>query len=99
LLQRTLKELKDRIAAKWGLDPSKILRTVHSVHGGLEVEVDDDVVQELRDGQDMTLEIEEVVEQTAGVRREWEMAVDSIDDAPEPTTDRLTGEFVLRLTF
>ncbi|KAJ3453277.1 hypothetical protein MRS44_017524 [Fusarium solani] len=99
LLQRTLKELKDRIAAKWGLDPSKILRTVHSVHGGLEVEVDDDVVQELRDGQDMTLEIEEVVEQTAGVRREWEMAVDSIDDAPEPITDRLTGEFVLRLTF
>ncbi|KAM5354937.1 hypothetical protein ACJ41O_001583 [Fusarium nematophilum] len=99
LLQRTLKDLNDRIAAKWGLDPSKILRTIHSIHGGLEVEMDDDIVRELRDGQDMALEIEEVVKQTAGVRREWGMAVESIDDAPEPTTDKPTGEFVLRLTF
>ncbi|KAH6874145.1 CP2 transcription factor-domain-containing protein [Thelonectria olida] len=99
LLQRTLKELNDRIAAKWGLDPFRILRTVHSIHGGLEVEMDDDIVRELRNGQDMTLEIDEVVKQPAGVKREWEMAADSIGDAPNPAMDKPTSGFVLRLTF
>jgi hypothetical protein len=51
------------------------------------------VVQELKEGQDMQLEIEEVIEQPE-MKREWEM---SIDDAPEasPSTEGL----ILRLIY
>ncbi|KAJ4255010.1 hypothetical protein NW762_009814 [Fusarium torreyae] len=97
LMRRTLQELNSRIAAKWGIDPSRILRTIHSIQNGLEVEMDDDVVQELKEGQDMTLEIQEVTGQSA-VKREWEMAVDPTEDISEPN-DKATSGFVLRLAF
>jgi hypothetical protein len=97
LMQRTLQELNDRIAAKWGLDSSRILRTIHSIQNGLEVEMDDDVIQELKEGQDMTLEIQEVTGQSA-IKREWEMAVDPVENVTEPT-DKSQSGFVLRLTF
>ncbi|KAJ3542274.1 hypothetical protein NM208_g4189 [Fusarium decemcellulare] len=99
VLERTLEELEARIVAKWGLDPSKILRTVYSIHGGSEVEMDDEIVRELRNGQDMTLEIDEVIRQTMGVNREREMAADLIDDAPKPAMSRPPSGFVLRLKF
>lgn len=98
LMKRSIKELNDKIAAKWGLDPTKILRTVHSIQNSLVVEMDDDVVQELREGQDMILEIEEVG-QPSNIKREWEMAVDPMDDSPEPAANQETGGYVLRLTF
>lgn len=91
LMQRSLKEFNDRVARKWGLDPSKIVRTVHVTQNGLEVEMDDDVVRELREGQDMKLQIEELVDPT---KREWEMAVDPTDEVP-----LLKGGLILRLTF
>ena len=78
-MQRSLQELNNRIAAKWDIDPSRILRTIHSIQNGLEVEMDDDVVQELKEGQDMTLEIQEVT--GPAVKREWEMAVDATEPA------------------
>ncbi|WKT41055.1 hypothetical protein QSH57_005861 [Fusarium oxysporum f. sp. vasinfectum] len=96
LMQRSLQELNNRIAAKWGIDPSRILRTIHSIQNGLEVEMDDDVVQELKEGQDMTLEIQEVT--GPAVKREWEMAVDATEDITE-SNDKATSGFVLRLTF
>jgi hypothetical protein len=100
LTQRTLKELNDRIATKWGLDPSKIRRTIHVIHDGLEVEMDDDVVQELKEGQAMSLQIEQDGKQPAPVKREWEMAVDSTDDVAEASpSDKTTSDVVLRLTF
>ncbi|KAM5352087.1 hypothetical protein ACJ41O_004810 [Fusarium nematophilum] len=99
LMQRTLQEFNKRIAAKWGFDASQIHRTIHSIQNGLEVEMDDDVLQELKEGQDMTLEIEEVAGQPASVKREWEMAVDSTEDSPDSTNDKATTGFVLRLTF
>jgi hypothetical protein len=40
LMQRTLKEFNNRIALKWGLDPSKVLRTLHVLQSGLEILVD-----------------------------------------------------------
>ncbi|KAJ3514316.1 hypothetical protein NM208_g15076 [Fusarium decemcellulare] len=98
LMQRTLQELNNRIAAKWGLDSSQILRTIHSIHNGLEVEMDDDVVRELKEGQDMTLEVEEVG-QSAAVKREWEMAVDSAEEGALPPSDKTTSGLILRLTF
>ncbi|KAF4980942.1 hypothetical protein FZEAL_3162 [Fusarium zealandicum] len=98
LMQRTLQELNSKIATKWGFESSRILRTIHSIHDGLEVEMDDDVVRELKEGQDMTLEIEEVVGQPA-VKREWEMAIDSTEDSPASTDNKTTSGFILRLTF
>lgn len=93
LLQRSLKDLNYRIANKFGIDASKIVRTIHKLQNGLEVEMDDDVVQNLREGQDMILQIDEV---EAEVKREWEMAVDNETDE---TGESSTGALVLRLFF
>lgn len=98
LMQRSLKELTHRIAAKWGIDPSQVTRTIHITHNGLEVELDDDVVRELKEGQDMTLDIEEI-QQSSAVKQEWEMAVDSDGSPSTEASDKVAGGFVLRLTF
>jgi hypothetical protein len=45
----------------------------------------------------MTLEIQEVSGQSA-VKREWEMAVDTVENVTEPN-DKSQSGFVLRLTF
>jgi hypothetical protein len=94
LSARTLQELNSRIAAKWGFDASRIVRTVHATKIGIEIEMDDDVVQELKEGQDMRLEIEDVVEQPS-MKREWEM---SVDDGPEVSPSTSTG-LALRLIY
>lgn len=100
LMQRSLKELNDRIAAKWGLDPTKVIRTIHSIQNSLDVEMDDDVIRELKEGQDMVLEIEEITSEPAGIKREWEMAVDSNEDSSEsPPAEQQKGGYVLRLAF
>ncbi|KAK0611598.1 CP2 transcription factor-domain-containing protein [Immersiella caudata] len=97
LTQRTIKEFVSRIANKWNFDANKVTRTVHIVRRGVEVEMDDDVVRELPEGQDMTLDI---VELNSPMKREWEMAVDDPGEAemvsPTTTTQRA---FELRLTF
>ncbi|KAH7325066.1 CP2 transcription factor-domain-containing protein [Stachybotrys elegans] len=79
LTQRNLQELNDRIAIKWGLDSSRIIKTIHVLQSGLEVEVDDDVVRELKEGQDIILEVEETTEQAPPLKREWEMSLDTHD--------------------
>ena len=94
LTQRTLGEFNQRVAAKWGLDASKIVRTIHMIQGGLEVQMDDDVIRELREAQDMTLEIEDLSATSPPVKREWEMAVESSTEST-PAEDGI----VLRLTF
>lgn len=100
LMQRTLKEFTDRIAAKWGLDPSRVRRTIHTTLNGLEVEMDDDVVMELKEGQDMSLRIEELGGNSPPQKREWEMAVDPTDEVREASTsDKPLDGYILRLTF
>jgi len=97
LTQRTVREFVSRIANKWHFDANKVTRTVHVVRRGVEVEMDDDVVRELPEGQDMTLDI---VELNSPMKREWEMAVDDSAEtdmvSPTTTTQRA---FELRLTF
>lgn len=93
LYQRSMKDFNYRIANKFGFDALKIVRTIHALQNGLEVEMDDDVIQNLREGQDMILQMEEVEPQVKG---EWEMAVDSeADEEGESSTSAL----VLRLSF
>ncbi|KEY67961.1 hypothetical protein S7711_02166 [Stachybotrys chartarum IBT 7711] len=98
LAQRTLKELNDRIAAKWGLDSARIRNTIHVLHNGLGVEMDDDVVREMKEGQDMILEIHEPA--PVPTKREWEMSVDATDDmAPSQEPARAAAGITLRLVF
>ncbi|KFZ20235.1 hypothetical protein V502_03253 [Pseudogymnoascus sp. VKM F-4520 (FW-2644)] len=75
LPQRTLSDLLASIGTKWGLDPSTIRRSLRILPSGLEVEMDDEVVREMREGQDVVFEVKNL----ADVKREWEMTID--DDA------------------
>ncbi|KAG5984863.1 hypothetical protein E4U55_002790 [Claviceps digitariae] len=100
LSKRTVEEFNGRIAKKWGIPPCKILRSIHVLPQGLEVEVDDDVVRELKEGQDMRMEIEEVREQPVQMKCEWEMSVDDGDTGKgSDGSASPTRGFVLRLTF
>lgn len=72
---------------------------IYTTQNGLEVEIDDDIIRELKEDQAIALEIEET-EQSSGVKREWEIAVDSIDGSPDTeSSDKVAGGLVLRLTF
>ncbi|EJT75824.1 hypothetical protein GGTG_05753 [Gaeumannomyces tritici R3-111a-1] len=102
LMQRTLKEFVARISAKWNVDASKVVRVVH-VLKRLEVEMDDDVIAELPEAQDMTLEIADLssASKQAAMKREWEMSVDdqtNANDAASALTARKDG-YEFRLTF
>ena len=100
LMERSLAEFNQRIAQKWHIEPSKISKTVHVLESGLEIEMDDDVIRELKEGQDMRLEVEE--HQTKPlVKREWDMPLDDEDmtstaSPPPPTPSQ---QFTLRCSF
>lgn len=81
LMQRSLSEFVARVASKWNFDVNRVTRVVHCLQNGLEVELDDDVIRELAEGQDMILDL---VELKQPVKREWEM---SLDDAPGEEDD------------
>lgn len=95
LTARNVTEFKERIAAKWGLDHTRIRRILHIFGGALDTEVDDDVIEALKEGQDMTMEVAE--NKSPAPKREWAMSVDSVD-RPEERQEELGG-LTLRLTF
>jgi len=102
LLRRSLHEFVVRIAQKWNLDPSSIVRTTHVLPRGIEVTMDDDVIQELQEGQDMRLEIREVNGHNSGVKREWEMVVDGPEAelaSPASTNNSSQASYELRLLY
>lgn len=99
LMQRTLKDFTNGIATKWDIEPTKILRTLHVLSRGLQVEVDDDFVRELVEGQDITMEISEVRNQ---VKREWDMSLEvSVDSDNASGSQHVTHTegYELRLMF
>jgi len=98
--QRSLKDFNTAIALKWNMEPTKILRTLHVLDRGLQVEMDDDVIRELAEGQDLIMEIAEV--HNTQPKREWEMAVDvAVDsDSASGTQTVVQSEgYELRLIF
>jgi hypothetical protein len=99
LMQRTLKDFTNSVALKWNLEPTKIKRTLHVLQKGLEVEVDDDVIRELSEGQDMIMEISHV--DSSQMKREWEMATDVAVDSDAGATQTVIHKdsFELRLIF
>lgn len=60
LMQRTLKDLINNIAAKWQMQASQITRTIRVNPKGLKIMIDDEIVQELPEGQDMIVEFSEI---------------------------------------
>lgn len=103
LMQRSMSEFVARISSKWNIDSTRVSRVVHTLSSGLEVEMDDDVIRELTEGQDMTLDIIEQPPPKQTIKREWEM---SLDDAPGEEDDSATtattlqqNSYELRLTF
>jgi hypothetical protein len=103
LMQRTLKDFTNGIASKWSLEPTKILRTLRILDKGLQVEVDDDVIRELAEGQDLVMEIAEVQNSPSSrPKREWEMSVDvAVDSDNTSGTQNVvhTEGYELRLMF
>lgn len=101
LTRRSLAEFVSRISAKWGIDATKVVRTIHALESGLDVEMDDDVIQALSEGQDMVLEIAEVEKVVPQPKREWEMALDVPEDDEHEASSVLhtTTGYELRLTF
>lgn len=104
LAQRTLEDLKARIAAKWNFEPSSIFGTIHVLSRGIEVEMDDDVVREMAEGQDIIMEMTKVAAPKIPVTREWEMVVDSdeqADAANEAATQNVAQQdgYEIRLIF
>jgi CP2 transcription factor len=99
LMRRTLKDFTNSVALKWNLEPTKIKRTLHVLEKGLEVEVDDDVIRELSEGQDMIMEISQV--DSSQFKREWEMAVDVAVDSDAGATQTVVHNngYQLRLIF
>lgn len=95
LLQRNLKDFNRGVAENFGLDHTKITQIIHVLQRGLEVEMDDDDIQNLREAQDMVLEIEG---RDRPAKQEWEIAVDDkpTQETPHPPA---VGGLVLRFTF
>jgi hypothetical protein len=80
LAQRTLQDLAGAIAAKWNIDTGMLRRIIRVLPRGLEVEIDDDVVREMREGQDIVMEVCGAARHEERVKREWEMAVDDDEE-------------------
>lgn len=102
LTERTVSNFVTRIAAKWSIDPSKITRAIRVLGGGLEVEIDDDVVRELSEGQDMILEIVEVELSLPQAKTEWDMMAVDIPEGDATSTHsayRTTTGYELRFAF
>ncbi|KIN01035.1 hypothetical protein OIDMADRAFT_28740 [Oidiodendron maius Zn] len=98
LLERTLKAFTSCIAAKWNLDASKILRIVHVTERGFDVEMDDDVIRELAEGQDLTMEVTTLKNTPISeLKSEWDMTIDS--DNTGITPDIPSEGYEIRLTY
>ncbi|KAI9046087.1 uncharacterized protein KD926_003925 [Aspergillus affinis] len=65
LKERTVHDLTMQICRKQNMDPDSVARVLHVNPGGLKVIIDDDVVQQLPDGQDMMAEITRASRPTA----------------------------------
>ena len=61
LTRRTLKDFNSVLATKCNIEPTQVLRTVRITRQGLHILLDDDCINALPEGQDMTAEFCEIV--------------------------------------
>lgn len=98
--ERSLKHLNNVIAAKWSFDSAHVSKTIHVTARGLEVEVDDDVVGQISEGQDIIMEVTKVAATKVPAKREWEMVVDDDEHAVESDDTAAPQEgYEIRLIF
>lgn len=69
LMERTVKDLIASIATKCGVAPTTVTRITRINPNGLKIMVDDEVVREISEGQDMTVEFAEV-DSSGGFKQE-----------------------------
>lgn len=102
LMQRTLDEFVTRITSKWNVDSNCVTRVVRTLQSGLEVEMDDDAIQQLAEGQDITLEIVELhisLEQSVSRERHTRLDDAPSDEVEAPAQMLQQNGYELRLTF
>jgi CP2 transcription factor len=80
LMERTVQDLTANIAAKFGIEPTSVARTTYVNSKGLNIIVDDDFVREIREGQDMRVEVTEIRPEAARVKREWHIGPNEDED-------------------
>ncbi|KAF8250103.1 hypothetical protein K440DRAFT_619527 [Wilcoxina mikolae CBS 423.85] len=72
LQYRTASCLSTSIATKCGVDPTTVFRTVHVNPRGLTILIDDDLVSQMNEGQDMKVQLEEIIEDSfSSPPQEW----------------------------
>ena len=102
LTQRTLKDFTNAVATKCDIEPTKVLRTVRISRQGLHILFDDECLQELSEGQDMSADFHEIQpESPSRMRREWDAGPTDIQcdgEMPMTQTTSSTG-YELRLLF
>ena len=94
LMQKTVNALISGIAGRSNIDPSRVQRTVRINSNGLTILVDDEVVRELADGQDMTVDFEDVQPETNAAPKFEEQ-----DPGADSTTPIPRSGVEMRLTF
>lgn len=73
LYRRTLKDFVNAIAMKCDIEPTQVLRTIRISRNGLQILFDDECINELPEGQDMTAEFSELHPETPSKpMREWD---------------------------
>ncbi|CAK1359142.1 unnamed protein product [Cercospora beticola] len=105
LMKRTLKDFTNALARKCNIEPTQVLRTYRITENGLNVFFDDECIDELAEGQDMTAEFCEVQldDDDAPVKaeREWDAGPTDIQcDGELPTTENVNSHgYELKLLF
>ncbi|OAG35523.1 hypothetical protein AYO21_10331 [Fonsecaea monophora] len=93
LLQRTVKDLVNNIAAKFQIDPHRVTQVTHVNSRGLRIIVDEDVVRELPEGQDMIVEFTPL-DADQPVKQEFiaPAATEVVVDSELPLTESLVSD-------
>ncbi|KAI9798565.1 MAG: hypothetical protein M1833_004702 [Piccolia ochrophora] len=101
LMQRTAKDLINGIASKLDIEPTRVLRTIHVNRKGLKIDVDDDVVQHLPEGQDMVITLVPIKSDPVSLKREWDCGPTDIQVDGDVITshDVKSNGFEMELTF
>ncbi|QIX00556.1 hypothetical protein AMS68_006073 [Peltaster fructicola] len=99
LMNRTLKDFVNGVAAKSNIEPTKVIRTYRVSRTGLQVLFDDECIQELAEGQDMTAEFSECSEPISKPAREWDVTDIQVDGDLTTLEDVQTTGYELKLLY
>lgn len=77
LMQRTVSDLISAIASKCEVDPSRVTRSLRINSKGLKILIDEELVREIPEGQDMTVEFAEI-DATSAVKQEQQGAINAL---------------------